>query len=250
MVIVINLVRRFRSMTLMRFPTTLGEWGSQNEEATHRRADYQADRGVRGQREDICRQLSVSTDTFYNWRSKYLGLEVSEAKRIKALVAENNKVKKLLAERLHLKNRRKDKLKRRRMPLVVPLGTDVRMSMGFVSDQLSNGRRFRVLDVQDDYSKELVGQLVSYSISGHQVARFLDQLIEQISAPSQITCANETKFTDKAMFFWQTESGVRLEFIWPGKPTQNSFVESLSGRFRLECLISAASERSKVPAKS
>ena len=69
-------------------------------------------------------------------------------------------------EKLQLKN----KLKRPRMPLVVPLGTDIRCSMDFISDQLRNGRRFRVLNVKDDYSKELVGQLVSYSISGHQVA--------------------------------------------------------------------------------
>ena len=90
--------------------------------------------------------------------------------------------------------------------------------MDFVSEQLSNGRRFRVLNVKDDYSKELVGQLVSYSISGHQVARFLDQLIEQRSAPDQITCDNGTEFTSKAMFFWQKESGVRFGFIQPGKP--------------------------------
>ena len=70
-------------------------------------------------------------------------------------------------EKLQLKNRRKNKLKRPRMPIVVPLGIDIRWSMDFVSDQLSNGRRFRVLNVKDDYSKELVGQLVSYSISGH-----------------------------------------------------------------------------------
>ena len=139
-------------------------------------------------------------------------------------------------EKLQLKSRRKNKLKRPRMPLVVPLSTDIRWSMDFVSDQLSNGRRFRVLNVRDDYSKELVGQLVSYSISGHQVARFLDQLIEQRSAPDQITCDNGTEFTSKMMFFWQKESGVRLGFIQPGKPTQNAFVESLNGRFRLECL--------------
>jgi len=65
--------------------------------------------------------------------------------------------------------------------------------MDFVSDQLSNGRRFRVLNLKDDYSKELVGQLVSYSTSGYQVSRFLDRLIEQRSAPSQVTCDNGTR---------------------------------------------------------
>ncbi len=137
---------------------------------------------------------------------------------------------------LQLRQRKKKKLDRPRMPLVVPVATDIRWSMDFVSDQLSNGRRFRILNVKDDYSKELIGQYVAFSISGNQVARFLDQLIEARQAPDQITCDNGTEFTSKAMFFWQKESGVKLAFIQPGKPTQNAFVESLNGRFRLECL--------------
>ena len=139
-------------------------------------------------------------------------------------------------ENLQLRIRKRKKLKRPRQPIMVPIYPNVRWSMDFVSDQLSNGRRFRVLNVKDDYSKELIGQLTAYSISGQQVARFLDQLIEQRDAPDQITCDNGTEFTCKAMFFWQKESGVKLAFIQPGKPTQNAFVESLNGKFRNECL--------------
>lgn len=139
-------------------------------------------------------------------------------------------------EGLQLRKRRKKKLDRPRQPLAVPLGADIRWSMDFVSDQLSNGRRFRVLNVKDDYSKELIGQLVAFSITGAMVGRFLDQLIERRSSPDQITCDNGTEFTSKAMFFWQKASGVKLAFIQPGKPTQNAFVESLNGRFRQECL--------------
>lgn len=139
-------------------------------------------------------------------------------------------------EKLQLRNRKKKKLDRPRQPMVVPIDKDIRWSMDFVSDQLSNGRRYRVLNVKDDYSKELVGQLVAFSIGGHQVARFLDELIELRSKPDQITCDNGTEFTSKAMFFWQKNSGVKLAFIQPGKPQQNAFVESLNGRFRQECL--------------
>lgn len=139
-------------------------------------------------------------------------------------------------EGLQLRKRKKKKLDRPRMPMIVPIKADVRWSMDFVSDQLSNGRRFRVLNVKDDYSKELVGQLVAFSIGGKQVARFLDQLIDSRRAPKQITCDNGTEFTSKAMFYWQKESGVKLAFIQPGKPTQNAFIESLNGRFRQECL--------------
>lgn len=139
-------------------------------------------------------------------------------------------------EGLQLRKRRKKKLDRPRQPLSVPIATNIRWSMDFVADQLANGRRFRVLNIKDDYSKELIGQLTAFSITGAMVGRFLDQLIESRSAPDQITCDNGTEFTSKAMFFWQKESGVKLAFIQPGKPTQNAFIESLNGRFRQECL--------------
>jgi putative transposase len=118
----------------------------------------------------------------------------------------------------------------------VPSRLNQRWSMDFVSDQLSSGRRFRVLNVVDDYSREVVGQLVSVSISGQQVARFLTQLIEVRDKPDHIVCDNGTEFTSKAMFFWSKTASVVLAFIQPGKPTQNAFVESLNGKFRNECL--------------
>ena len=108
--------------------------------------------------------------------------------------------------------------------------------MDFVSDQLAGGRRSRVLNVVDDYSREMVGQLVSVSISGRQVSRFLSQLIEKRDKPKKIICDNGTEFTSKAMFFWSKETSVQLGFIQPGKPTQHAFVESLNGKFRNECL--------------
>lgn len=140
------------------------------------------------------------------------------------------------AENLQLRTRKSKKLDRPRQPMVVPIAPDIRWSMDFVSDQLTNGRRFRILNVKDDCSRELIGQLVDFSISGNQVARFLSQLIERRNAPDQITCDNGTEFTSKAMHFWQRDTGVKLAFIQPGKPTQNGFVESLNGRFRIECL--------------
>ena len=118
----------------------------------------------------------------------------------------------------------------------MPSGPNERWSMDFVSDHLGNNRGFRVLNVHDDGAKDVVGQLVAHSISGHQVARFLTQLIEERGAPKHIVCDNGTEFTSKAMFFWGRDSGVKLSFIQPGKPTQNAFAESLNGRFRAECL--------------
>jgi len=135
-----------------------------------------------------------------------------------------------------VRTKKRKKLTRPRQPIDLPSAPNQRWSMDFVSDQLSNGRRFRVLNVVDDYSREMLGQLISTSINGRQVARFLDQLIEERRKPSKVICDNGTEFTSKAMFFWSKETSVTLGFIQPGKPTQNAFVESLNGKFRNECL--------------
>lgn len=139
-------------------------------------------------------------------------------------------------EGLQVRTKRRKKLSRPRQCMEVPTRVNKRWSMDFVSDQLANGRRFRVLNVVDDFSREMIGQLVSVSISGRQVARFIDQLCEARGKPGKVVCDNGTEFTSKAMFFWSKESGVSLGFIQPGKPTQNAFVESLNGKFRNECL--------------
>lgn len=139
-------------------------------------------------------------------------------------------------EGLQVRTKKRKKLTRPRQPIEVPTAPNQRWSMDFVSDQFSNGRRFRVLNVVDDYSREMVGQLVQVSMSGRQVARFLSLLIEQRGKPGKVVCDNGTEFTSKAMFFWSKETGVTLGFIQPGKPTQNAFVESLNGKFRNECL--------------
>lgn len=88
----------------------------------------------------------------------------------------------------------------------------------------------------DDCSHEPIGQLVSVSISGLQVGRYLSELIELRGKPDSIVCDNGPEYTSKAMFFWSEEESVKLDFIQPGKPTQNAFVESLNGKFRNECL--------------
>ena len=123
------------------------------------------------------------------------------------------------AENLQVRTKKRKKLTRPRPVMNLPNGAHQRWSMDFVADQLNNGRRFRILNIVDDYSRELVGQLVAFSITGQQVARFLSQLLEQRQAPNSITCDNGTEFTSKVMFFWSKETKIKLNFIQPGKPT-------------------------------
>lgn len=139
-------------------------------------------------------------------------------------------------EKLQVRTKKRKKLKRPRVPMLVPNGINERWSMDFVSDQLSSGRRFRILNIVDDFSRECVGQVVDTSISGQRVARFLDELAECRGLPKVIVCDNGPEFTSKAMFFWARETGVKQHFIQPGKPTQNAFVESFNGKFRDQCL--------------
>jgi putative transposase len=137
-------------------------------------------------------------------------------------------------EALGLKRRRRGKLRRERLSLVLPAAAGQRWSMDFVSDQLANGRRFRVLNVIDDFTRECVLQVVDTGITGVRVARELSQC--ELRLPAELVCDNGPEFTSKALFTWASDNGVQLCFIQPGKPTQNAFVESFNGKFREACL--------------
>ena len=137
---------------------------------------------------------------------------------------------------LQVRTKRRKKLVRPRIPMSVPIAANERWSLDFVSDQLACGRRFRILNVVDDHTRECVGQLADTSISGLRMARFLSELGRDRKLPTAIVCDNGTEMTSKAMFFWSKETGVKLNFIQPGKPTQNAFVESFNGKFRDNCL--------------
>jgi putative transposase len=112
------------------------------------------------------------------------------------------------------------------MPL--PNAVNERWSVDFVSDQLANGRRFRVFNVVDDFSRECVLQVVDFSISGQRLVREFDKLARQRTPPNSVVLDNGPELTSKAMFFWSRRTGVKLNFIQPGKPTQNPFVESFN----------------------
>ena len=109
-------------------------------------------------------------------------------------------------------------------------------SMDFVSDSLFNGRRFRVLTVVDDLSKECPVLEVDHSITGKRVTRVLERIALTKGLPEVITVDNGPEFISKALDLWAYENNVKLRFIQPGKPTQNAYIESFNGKFRDECL--------------
>ncbi len=111
-----------------------------------------------------------------------------------------------------------------------------RWSMDFVSDRLADGRWFRILTVVDQYTRECLCAHPERSQTGRKVADQLAKIIALRGAPESITSDNGSEFVGKAMEIWSHETGVKLDFIRPGKPVENGFVESFNGRLRDECL--------------
>jgi len=120
--------------------------------------------------------------------------------------------------------------------LLAPGEPNERWSMDFMSDSLSDGRRFRVLTVVDDFTRESVATLVDTGITGERVIRTLEWLQETRGLPGMLVMDNGPEFTSKAMLAWSKPAGVKLHFIDPGKPVQNAFIESFNGKLRDECL--------------
>ena len=285
----------------------------------------------------------ISEATLYNWKAKYGGMDVSDAKRLKALEDENRKLKKLLAEPMldaaalagasgkkmvgpaakreavaHLRsvmgmserracsivcadrkmiryrsapaagwrscaagcaispisaagsatggcssccgerashqaiNRiyrlyreegltvRKRRARRRavgtRAPILVEAKVNARWSLDFVHDQFACGRRFRILNIVDDVTRECLAAIPDTSISGRRVARELTTLIGRRGKPGMIVSDNGTEFTSNAILAWAKDHRVEWHYIAPGKPMQNGYIESFNGRMRDELL--------------
>ena len=123
-----------------------------------------------------------------------------------------------------------------RAPIAVPSHAGERWSLDFVSDSFMDGRRFRMLCVVDDFSRECLALVADTSIGGHRLARELDMLILERGKPHTIVSDNGTEVTSNAMLKWQEDTQVGWHYIAPGKPMQNGFVESFNGKLRDECL--------------
>ncbi len=108
--------------------------------------------------------------------------------------------------------------------------------MGFVADGLAYGRRFRCLNIVDDYTRECLAIEVDTSLPGLRVASVLERLAEMRGLPRSITVDNGPEFAGRALDVWAYRTGVTLSFIRPGKPVENAYIESFNGKFRDECL--------------
>ncbi|WP_442859293.1 IS3 family transposase [Burkholderia sp. LA-2-3-30-S1-D2] len=293
---------------------------------------------------DLCRELAISTATFYKWRSKYGGMDVSLIARMKELEAENARLRKMYVEEkikaeivaealakkglrpscrremamhavssrgvsirlaceafgisqacywyvgrrtaendeianwllrltdnhrnwgfglcfLYLRNvkgfgwnhkrvyriycelelnlrikPRKRLVRQVPEPLAVPCAVNQVWSMDFMHDQLSDGRSIRLFNVIDDFNREALGIEIDFSLPSERVIRALRQIIGWRGRPKAIRCDNGPEYLSAAIIEWARQYGIRLDYIQPGKPQQNAYVERFNRTVRYEWL--------------
>jgi putative transposase len=123
-----------------------------------------------------------------------------------------------------------------RAPMLVPMAPNDRWSLDFVSDQLTDCRRFRILAIVDDCTRESLALVADTSLSGVRVARELDRLMIERGKPKMVVSDNGSELTSNAILTWADQARVEWHYIAPGKPMQNAFIESFNGRLRDELL--------------
>ena len=139
-------------------------------------------------------------------------------------------------ERLMVRRRRgRKRALGTRAPMTLPNAINQRWSLDFVSDTLSDGRRFRILCIVDDFSRECLATVVDTSLGGVRVVRELEHLGFERGTPSVIVSDNGTELTSCAVLRWAT-GRLDWHYIEPGKPVQNAFIESFNSKLRDECL--------------
>ena len=123
-----------------------------------------------------------------------------------------------------------------RVPLSAPSAPGRRWCMDFMHDRLADGRSYRTFNVIDIFSRQCLAVHASERFTSQDVTRVLDAVIATHGAPEAITCDNGTEFCSQHFDAWAYERQVAIDFIAPGKPTQNGYIESFNGKLRDECL--------------
>ena len=143
---------------------------------------------------------------------------------------------KLEGLQVRMRVRRRKRISLHRGPAPTATGGGQYWAMDFVHDQLSNGRKFRVLTVIDKWHRQCVALEADFALTGHSVVDAMNEIAQGRQLPYAITVDHGTEFTSKVLDEWCYLRGVKLDFIRPGKPTENCFIESFNGRLRDECL--------------
>lgn len=138
---------------------------------------------------------------------------------------------------LNLRIKPRRRLKREKPEeLVVPDAPNTVWSMDFMADRLADGRQFRLLNVLDDFNREGLGIEVDFSLPAERVVRSLNQIIEWRGKPLAIRVDNGPEYVSSKLVEWAEKQGIALNYIQPGKPQQNAYVERYNRTVRHEWL--------------
>ena len=134
------------------------------------------------------------------------------------------------------RRRRRKRLSHLRVVRERPVAANQTWAVDFIHDSLISGRRFRAFAVLDEWSRESLAIEVDVSLTGERVTRVLERLRSRRGLPTVIQSDNGPELRGRVLDQWAYENGVRLQFIEPGKPIQNAYIESFNARLREECL--------------
>ena len=185
--------------------------------------------------EAIANWLLRLTDNHRNWGFGLCYLYLRNVKGFKWNHKRVYRIYKALELNLRIKPRKR--LNREKPePLAVPDSINQVWSMDFMHDQLSDGRSFRVLNIIDDYNREALGIEIDFSLPSERVIRALKQIIEWRGRPLAIRCENGPENISGAIQNWAQQTGIAFQYIQPGKPQQNAYIERFNRTVRYEWL--------------
>jgi putative transposase len=141
--------------------------------------------------------------------------------------------------KLNIRRRAKRRLPQRvKQPLTIPTTPNQMWSIDFMSDSLVDGRKFRLFNVMDDFNRESLAIEVDTSLPSLRVIRVLEKLIAERGCPANIRCDNGPEFISHKLEEWCNDKTrkINLQFIQPGRPMQNAYIERKNGSLRRELL--------------
>jgi putative transposase len=163
----------------------------------------------------------------HNQRDWGFGLCRDYLCNVKGFAWNHKRIRRIYCElELNLRIKPKRRMQREKpAPLEVPEAVNGVWSMDFMHDQLTDGRTFRLFNVLDDFNREGLGIEVDFSLPALRVIRVPDQIIEWRGKPGRLRCDNGPEFISQELEQWAERHSIQLEFIQPGNPQQNAYVE-------------------------